>query len=296
MANIETMTKRRYTAGASRRRYRKEVNRASWLIGICAVIFVVGILVPSNCSSVRSVADVGGDSLSLSAHELERVVTNPSLDQTLVRYTGMTVSFNPQLHVPNWVAYELTAAETYGDEPRAKSFMIDPDVDGCASPSDYRNTGFDRGHMAPAADMKWDPEAMRESFYMTNIAPQDNRLNRGAWGKLEDKCRQRARRDSAVIIISGPVLTDDIEMYIGDTGVAVPSRFFKVILSPYATPPTAIGFIMPNGNVPGGMQTCAVSVDEVEAITGHDFFSALPDDMETEVESQKKFNRWSRMN
>lgn len=288
------MTNRRYTAGASRRRYRKQVNRASWLIGICAVIFVAGLLVPGNCTATQPDDRSHGDMPA--ASELERVVTDPGLDEKIVKYTGMTVSFNPRMHVPNWVAYELTADETYGEEPRARNFMVDPDVDGCATPDDYRNTGFDRGHMAPAADMKWDPDAMRESFYMTNIVPQDNSLNRGSWSKLEDKCRSRARRDSAVIIISGPILTDTIDMYIGNTGVAVPSRFFKVILSPYTTPPTAIGFIMPNGSVPGGMQACAVTVDEVEAATGHDFFSALPDEIENQVESQKNFNRWSRMN
>lgn len=251
---------------------------------------------PERCSALADAYRGNTACDTLCATELERVVTNPTLAQEMVKYTGMTISFNPELHLPNWVAYELTAEEADGSEPRAKNFAVDINVDGCATPYDYRNTGFDRGHMAPAADMKWSADAMRESFYMTNITPQDHKLNSGAWSKLEDKCRQRARRDSAIIIISGPVLTDPIEMHIGASGVAVPSRFFKVILSPYADPPVAIGFIMPNGYVEGGMQACAVSVDEVEAITGHDFFSALPDDIETQVESQVNFNRWSRMN
>jgi len=286
------MNNHRYTRNTSHRRYRSQVRRAIWLIMACSMILIAGLLVPEHCTGHND----NDLDLDINAYNLEYAVTNPSLSQEIVHYTGMTVSFNPDMHVPNWVAYELTADEASGTEPRAKNFMTDPDVYGCATPADYRNTGFDRGHMAPAADMKWSSQAMQESFYMTNIAPQDNKLNRGAWGKLEEKCRQRARRDSAIIIISGPVLTDPIEMHIGDTGVAVPARFFKVILSPYATPPTAIGFIMPNGSVPGGIQTCAVTVDEVEAVTGHDFFNALPDDIENQVESQVNFNRWSRMN
>lgn len=286
------MTKKTYTAGAARRRQKKQVNRAVWLIVACGVIFVAGMLMPSRC-----VGDDGRQavpSATVGASDLERVVTNPALASEMVRYTGMTISFNPELHVPNWVAYELTADEVQGEEPRTNKFYTDHDVTGCASPDDYRNTGYDRGHMAPAADMKWNPQAMAESFSMANIAPQANVLNRGSWSKLEDKCRQRALKDSAVIIISGPVLTDPMEILIGSNRVAVPSRFFKVILSPYTTPPTAIGFLMPNEAVKGGMQQCAVSVDSVEAVTGHDFFSALPDEIENYVESQVNFNKWSR--
>lgn len=281
--------KYRYTDGARRRR-RSHAVKVNALLALCAAVITAALLIPAHCSGHSDL-----NPIDINGNELEHVVTNPALSQVMVQYTGMTVSYNPDLHLPNWVAYELTADEADGSEPRYNTFRADPDVPGCATPDDYRNTGFDRGHIAPAADMKWSPEAMRESFLMTNITPQDGRLNRGAWSKLEEKCRQRARRDSAVIIIAGPVLTDTIDMHIGATGVAVPRRFFKVILSPTATPPVAIGFIMPNSYVEGGMQQCAVSVDSVESVTGHDFFSALPDDIEAAVESTHNFTRWSRM-
>lgn len=104
-----------------------------------------------------------------------------------------------------------------------------------------------------------------------------------------------ADADSAIIIICGPVVTDRITSRIGETGVAVPERFFKVILSPFANPPRAIGFVMPNGKLRGGIQAAAVSVNEVERITGYDFFAALPDDVEEEIEDQCKFNFWSNL-
>lgn len=284
------MARYKYTRQAQQRRYAAQVKRATMLIIFCLILLVAGLTLPSHCADRHDNVDVNCSELSL-----QQVVTNSDMDEQLVHYTGMTVSFNPTMHVPNWVAYELTANETYGDEPRYNNFAADNGVKGCPTPDDYRNTGFDRGHMAPAADMKWSPTAMKESFYMTNIAPQANALNRGAWSKLEDKCRQRARRDSAIIIVSGPILTDPVEMHIGATGVAVPQRFFKVILSLNAEHPQAIGFIMPNGYVTGGMQACAVSVDSVETVTGHDFFSALPDEIENKIESQFNFDRWSRM-
>jgi endonuclease G len=136
---------------------------------------------------------------------------------------------------------------------------------------------------------------MQACFYLTNMSPQAAALNSGAWKKLEDKCRDWAVRDSAIIIVCGPVLTDRITKTIGDTKVSVPTRYFKVILAPYANPPRAIGFIMNNGKVEGGMQQAAVSVDEVERITGFDFFSELPDDIENEVEAQCNFTLWSRL-
>jgi len=223
------------------------------------------------------------------------VKTAPGTAGTLVSYTGMSMSFNPEMHQPNWVSWELTRDEARGEEPRAKSFARDYNVDGCADPADYRNSGFDRGHMAPAADMKWSQQAMKESFYMTNICPQAKALNTGAWKKLEEKCRQWAERDSAIVIVCGPVLTDPVSQYIGENKVAVPQRFFKVILAPYANPPRGIGFIMPNSRVEGGMQRAAVSIDEVERVTGHDFFSELPDSIETQVESECRFNYWSTL-
>lgn len=254
------------------------------VIGVVLFIVVDHFLSRAKASDVR-----------IPEGEYTYVITPDGEPAVTIRYKGFDVSFNPDRHLPNWVAWELTADEAQGDEPRYNTFAADTDVKGSATPDDYRNTGFDRGHMAPAGDMKWDNEAMRQSFFMTNIAPQAPNLNRGSWKKLEEKCRQRASRDSAIYIVCGPVNADPVEMHIGTTGVAVPERFFKVILSPYATPPRAIGFIMPNGDTPGGMQKYAVSVDEVERITGYDFFSALPDDIESQLESTCNFTQWSQL-
>lgn len=221
------------------------------------------------------------------------VKTNPELKQQIVDYTGMTVSFNPTMHEPNWVSWELTADEAIGNEPRAKHFYCDENVVGCAETYDYFYSGYDRGHMCPAGDMKWSSDAMQSTFSLANICPQAKSLNTGAWKRLEEKCRKWALADGSIVIVCGPILTDPIREYIGDSRIAVPKRFFKVILSPKADPVRGIGFIMPNDKVPGGMQAAAVSIDEVERQTGHDFFSALPDDIENEVEKQCDFHYWS---
>lgn len=286
MAINRRKSTRRQSSG---KRKKSSVSNRATLISLCLV--VLAILVLSGRKMMSD--DNGGGSVAGHVDGLGKVVTAPGLDEQVVEYTGMTLSFNPKLHIPNWVAWELTDDETRGEEPRYNKFKNDPAVNGCAETWDYSYSGYDRGHMAPAGDMKWDKRAMQETFYLTNICPQAKSLNTGAWKRLEEKCRQRARKDSAVVIVCGPVTTDRIRDYIGDSRVAVPKRFFKVILSPYSNPPMGIGFIMPNEYVKSGMQQCAVTIDSVEAVTGHDFFSSLPDDIEREVESQCNFNKWS---
>jgi endonuclease G len=282
-------TKPRKAGRTTQRRPASDAStkRLAWVLSIIVAVVVTYLITSAKQTSAQQIEI---------ADNLEAVVTNPSLPEKLINYTGMTVSFNAKTHQPNWVSWELLASEVSGDSERESQFTTDPNVDGCATTADYRNSGYDRGHMAPAGDMKWSPEAMKESFYLTNISPQADDLNRGAWKKLEEKCRQRAEVDSALVIVCGPIFNDgEAVERIGETGVAVPRSYFKVILSPYTNPPTAIGFIMPNGYVKGGMQACAVSVDSVEAVTGHDFFSALPDDIENKIEAECNFSRWSQI-
>lgn len=226
---------------------------------------------------------------------LLEVKTAPGLPEQIKEYTGFTVSFNEKTHMPNWVSWELTADKTSGPAVRkGKKFFKDYDIRGCAAHRDYSGSGYTRGHMAPAADMKWSEEAMIDCFSMANICPQVQELNSGTWGKVENKCREWALRDSALIIIAGPVINPPApDEFIGDIEVAVPKQFFKVILAPYANPPRAIGFLMPQGKVFGGMQTTVVPVDSIEALTGHDFFFALPDSVETLIESKAQFHKWN---
>lgn len=286
----------------TRRKKKARRRSAQWLtvmiVAIGAIWFASAIRARDEANATseetgtertyRPVATASGE-------EMLAVATNPQLPGIDVAYEGMILSFNPMMHVPNWVSWELTADETSGHAERYDKFMTDESVEGCAEPWDYSYSGYDRGHMAPAGDMKWSDEAMRHTFYLTNICPQMKSLNTGAWKRLEEKCRQWAKADSAILIVCGPVLTDSIREYIGDSRVAVPERFFKVVLSPYTNPVRGIGFIMENGRVEGGMQRAAVSINEVERVTGHDFFAWLPDDIEKKAEAECDFPYWSNI-
>lgn len=259
----------------------------SWVAMVAVVLFVL----------LRHLAvdELDGQKKRASAEyvaELQVVKLPDVLPDKRLAYRGFTVHFNPELHIPNCVVYELTASETEGSVPRFGSFETDSAVAGCATPWDYTLSGYDRGHMIPAGDLRWDSMAMRESFKMTNVCPQTRALNSGGWTKIEDKIREWAVRDSALIVVTGPVITRGMKT-IGDSHVAVPTAFFKVVLAPFATPMRAIGFVMPNKAANGPLKKYAVSVDEVERRTGIDFFSALPDDIENDIESQLNLSVWT---
>lgn len=207
-----------------------------------------------------------------------------------VSHEGYTVSFDPVRRTPAWVAWELTSEETSGAFSRTDVFTPDPAVSGSPESREYSRSGYDRGHMAPAADMKWSERAMAESFYTTNICPQDNGLNAGEWCNLEKQCRVWARHYGKIWIAAGPV-------YSGETrktasGIAVPDAFYKVLLKEFRGRMYAIGFVMPNRNVGGDILDWCVSVDEVERLTGLDFFPSLPDDVENAVERTCRPEDW----
>lgn len=219
---------------------------------------------------------------------------NDGVNTILKNYEGFTVSFNPANHTPDWAGWELLNSETSGEFSRNNKFWQDDSLTGCPTSADYSNSGYDRGHLCPAADQKWSEKAMKDCFVMANMCPQDHALNAGAWQTLEKKERIWAQRDSALVIVAGPIYSDTDTKRIGDAGVRIPSAFFKVILAPYIENPRAIGFIFPNMTSPGNMENYSMTVDEVESVTGFDFFSSLPDEIENKVESAKSFTEWNR--
>jgi endonuclease G len=212
--------------------------------------------------------------------------------EQIISHTGYTISYNEEFRLPNWVAYELIRSEIQGKEKYAGNFTIDPDVKGIsATNKDYLHSGYDKGHLAPVADMKWNAIAMRESFYFSNICPQHPMLNRRCWKDLEKKIRDWVIADSAMIIICGPLIENGTKV-IGNNRVIVPQGFFKVILSPYVSPPQAVGFIFKNEASTESLRKYAVTVDSVETVTSMNFFTLLPSELENKIESQFDISYW----
>lgn len=205
----------------------------------------------------------------------------------VLKRKGYTLSYDADYKTPQWVAWELTRKETKGTEERTDKFLPDPDVRGAkAYTGDYTKSGYDRGHMAPAADMKWSQKAMEESFYLSNICPQNPNLNRGDWNDLEELSRQWAKKYGAIYIACGPIYDNKRPKRIGNNQVAVPNAFYKVILINDKKDPKAIGFIFPNSAGHKPLKKYMVTVDSVEKRTRIDFFPALPDEVENRIEAE----------
>lgn len=219
--------------------------------------------------------------------------TPDGVPEQMLRRTGYTASYNKATKLPNWVAWHLTADRTTGPAKRSGvDFQADMDVPAPrAEDSDYYGSGYDRGHMCPAADNKYSEKAMEESFLFTNMCPQNGNLNRGDWNEMEQACRRWAKEYGGVYIVCGPILYKGKHKTIGKNKVVVPEAFFKVVLRTGENP-KAIGFIYKNaeGNRPKG--DYVNTVDEVERITGIDFFPELPDDVENKVEATADIADW----
>ena len=225
-------------------------------------------------------------------NDLQTPISLIPRQEQIIHHTGYIVSYNKDLKLPNWVSYELTREETKGKEKRSNRFITDPLVKGLiATNADYARSGYDKGHMASAADMKWSPQAMEASFYFSNICPQHPQLNRRGWKKLEEKIRDWAIADSAIIIICGPIITKQPKT-IGKNKVAVPQQFFKVVLSPFAKPMRAIGFLFNNRQAVEPLSTYAVTIDSIERLTNMDFFAPLPDEIENKIEAEANYFQW----
>ena len=256
-----------------------------WGLTVALVCFLLyRVIVNNNTPHLVPLSEGGRDSLMA-------VGVARGMSDTLVRYDAFDVHFNAERGIANCTVYEFVVNELNGTVERSGEFMQDSSVKGCPSPQDYAGSGMHRGHLVPAADLKWSDVAMRQSFLLTNVCPMHRALNEGGWAKLEEKVREWTARDSALLVFTGPVVSD------GDTTLAsgrvkVPSSYFKVVLAPCVKPMRAIAFIYPNGHSSGRLQQYAVSVDEVERRTGLDFFPSLPVHDQQQIESPVNLDAW----
>ncbi len=209
----------------------------------------------------------------------------------VIRHTGFTVGFEKDYRQARFVAYVLTAAETNSQVERTDNFRPDPKLSFTqATNKDYQESGYDRGHLAPAADMGWSATAMNESFYFSNMSPQDPGFNRGIWKKLEDQVRGWAVQNGSVIVVTGCIF-NSFKGSIG-SGVPVPAQYYKVIFDFTEPDIKAIGFVLPNEKSSAPLSSFAFTVDYVESLTGLDFFEQLPDSLEHQVESSINLTLW----
>ena len=218
-------------------------------------------------------------------------------DGVLIEHEGFTLLFDTKTMCPRWVAWELTAEETRGKVSRSGvDFKADDQVPEQYQVAswDYNGGHYGRGHMCPAGDMKWSQQAMQDCHYMTNICPQTAELNKTWWEHLERACRSWARQDGSVQIVCGPVFSDNPKRFGKKHRMAVPKGFYKVVLSLKKGREKAIGFYYTNDDAPQPMEDAVRSVDDIEQLTGIDFFSSLPDEQEDRLEAMTDLRSWDK--
>ncbi|MDA3940232.1 MAG: DNA/RNA non-specific endonuclease, partial [Spirochaetia bacterium] len=218
-----------------------------------------------------------------------------STPENIIKHTGFSLLYSPEHEQAAWVVYVLTSKEVMGTVARSNNFREDPSIrTESATLADYKGSGYDRGHLAPAGDLKWNESAMKDSFFLSNMSPQEPGFNRGIWKNLEEWTREQTVINGELIVITGPVLTDGPYDEIGENGVDIPKRYFKVLLDYKEPEIKGIGFIMENKASKEDIFNFAVSIDTVEDITGIDFLYLLPDMQEENMESHYNTNLWQQ--
>ena len=208
---------------------------------------------------------------------------------------GYALGYKAAWKTARWVTYRLTDDEVLTQVARrTDEFAPDPLIPNGPQLEDYRGSGYDRGHLAPAADMKWSVKAMTECFYLSNMVPQDRGNNSGIWNEIENTVRGFACAEGSVFVVTGPILYVDKTRYL-KSGIVIPTALYKVVYD--ETPPEKmIGFIVENrpmtGNIEKKVVTHACPVDLVEKLTGLVFFSSLPKEKQKRLKSSFDVSAW----
>lgn len=211
----------------------------------------------------------------------------------VVHHEGYSLSYNEKHEQAEWVAYELKESHLSSTNHKRPYFEIDKAVKtGAASWRNYKNSGYDRGHLCPAGDRRYTKQAHDETFLTSNISPQEHQFNAGIWNTLEQKVRYWARKYDGVFVVTGGVLNGNMND-IGSEHVSVPNQFYKVLIDTNSGATKIIAFLMPHKESKKPLYEFVVSVDEVEALTGIDFFPELDDAIENKLEASSSYKGWS---
>jgi endonuclease G len=271
------------------------LKRIIYLIILFIVLSIVSLFIaPTEEEYNNSLINQSTETIAVSGEEIPTLYLPAMVDgEQVVNHIDYTLSYNEKYEQASWVAYELDSNEIYGPAKRKDNFRADSSIKtGSATLNDYKGSGYDRGHLCPAADQEESVEAMSDSFYMSNMSPQSPNFNRGIWADLEAVVRNFADTNGKIYVATGPILIDGPYDTIGDNKVAIPNFYYKVILD-YSEPEIkSIGFILPNEGSDKSLESFATTVNEVEMKTGLDFFYQLPDDVEDKIESTFSTSQW----
>lgn len=198
-----------------------------------------------------------------------------STTKQIVKHQYYTLSYNEKFEQAEWVAYELKKEYLKNNDFKRPYFIEDPNVTtGSADWRNYKNSGYDKGHLCPAGDMEFSKEAYNDTFYTSNISPQKKEFNAGIWNRIEQKTRYWAGKYNDIYVVTGGIAKES-DRKIGTEKVAVPKYFYKIVLAKTGKEHKAIAFLVPNEKSDKSIYDFVVPIETLEKMTGIDFFPNL---------------------
>ncbi|MEY4539424.1 MAG: hypothetical protein RLZZ306_1181 [Bacteroidota bacterium] len=223
--------------------------------------------------------------------DLEKYIPSSRKNTEIVMHRAFILSYQEEYELASWVLHRLVKEAVYGKEARSNVFLPDPMIEsGSAVTQDYSRSGYDRGHLCPAGDFRHNRTLEDETFFMSNMAPQVPDFNRGIWSDLENKVRSWVKKRGELIIVTGPILKNGLPTIGKMNQISVPEKFYKIIYDPANE--EAIAFLFPNEGSVELVKSFTISIDDLEAMTGIDFFAKLPDSLEQKIEVGNNVNDW----
>lgn len=276
------------------------MNKKNIIYILLSVILAVGFFLIENPTFFQS--EVKQEEVLIRANESKPATGTAisfndlfptSTTGAVVLHNNYVLSYHEKHEQAEWVFYELKNRKESNANFERPFFIFDPKVKTqSADYRNYKNSGYDKGHLCPAGDMKFSKEAFDETFYTSNISPQKNEFNAGVWNRLEQKARYWSQKYDNIYVVTGGVLTEGLRT-IGKESVSVPKYFYKILLDETDGDYKMIAFLVPHENSKKPLYEFVVSVDEIERLTGIDFFPGLPDEIENDLEKRNDYKAWS---
>jgi endonuclease G, mitochondrial len=211
----------------------------------------------------------------------------------IVHHDYYSLSYNEEHEQAEWIAYELKKNQLSRNQYKRPYFIQDKKIKTkSADWRNFKNSGYDKGHLCPAADRKFSKEAYNETFLTSNISPQNHDFNAGIWNRLEQKTRYWANKYNGIYVVTGGVLNNSSGK-IGKEKVTVPNHFYKILLNIKNGKTKTIAFLIPHKETKEPLYKFVVSIDKIEKITGIDFFPKIEDQKENELENNVSYKNWS---
>lgn len=252
------------------------------------IVLLVGLFSCRDNGVVQTLPEIINNDVVNSVGEFDFLPSNTT--GAVYRKRTYTLSYSEEHEQAEWIAYILKASDIKEVDFKRPYFEIDNNIlTGAAHWKNYKKSGYNKGHLCPAGDRRSNFKDYEETFLTSNITPQKYDFNAGIWNRLEQKVRYWVKKQESIYVVTGGVLTDDLET-IGFENVAVPKYFYKVLLS--KDHKKMIGFLLPHQDSKKPLYSFIKPVDEIEKMTGVDFFPSLEDDLESKLESDTNYDNW----